>query len=1003
MSKSLKIVLGIVVGLVVLYTLLGFFAVPWAITNKLPVMLTEELNRPVAIQEASFNPFLFKLQVKGFGLQEADKSPIAGFDELFVDFEPLSSLKNQAYTFAKIRLGLPYGLVMVRPDGSVNVAEMGQPDSGDRDREPPEEVLKDGADEPEGLPAILIEELAIQQGMVEFVDASRPTPFEAHIVPINLTLEQFSTQKGRANPYALSAELQDEEKIAWEGTLTLEPVQSQGNLTLENIQLSGIWAYLHDQFRFLIPQGVATLKGQYELSVNDDVVDVMVNQGTVTVQDVQIQEKGASEAVIDLPFFEVDGVSVDVGKQEVRIPTAKSRDARLTGWLDEDGEMNYQTLFTPLDADKDEASKAALSDAQDSANAELPWTVFVQDIALENYTVELEDRQPDIPVKLLLDSLQLHTSEFSTNFDKPLPIDLSFHLNQTGKANLKGSVAIEPVSVQLDVALADIALQPFKSYISPFVQFDVEDGALSLAGKARYQDSAKAEPLVTFNGGLDIAQLALVDPAQAKPFVQWEALKLKDFSLAVEPTSVKLKEVALVKPALVMSVDPDGGLNFFRLFSPAGQEEPDTDKSTKAETAPEESEGPPTPVKIQTVRLENLQASIADLSVTPNVRTKIADLSGTIKGLSSEQLAKADVSIKGKVGGYAPILIEGQINPLSEDAYTDLVLSFKNLDLTTVSPYSGKFAGYPISKGKMTLELDYKLSQKELVGENKVFVDQITMGKQVESPDATSLPIPLALALLKDRKGKIDIDLPVRGNIDDPEFSYWGLIGQALVNLITKVAASPFSIVGGLVGEIAGGDADALQYVAFPAGEKEVPLPEQEKLLALGKAIAERPGLRLEITGAADPDLDSKALAAAKLLTQLKKAKFVEQPPSSEEGEISIDQVELTPEEEAQFFTKLYREKFGDSAATNSAKDSDDPEKASKKPTVEEMKEALLKDIPVDEGQLRFLAQQRAQHIQDFLIQKAEIPNDRVFLVEVLLTPEVEQDLVRSPLALGAN
>ncbi len=1002
MKKVFKIFLVVGVALFLLYIALGFWGVPWVITNKLPAMLTEELNRPVTIQEASFNPFLFKLQVKGFGLQETDESPIAGFDELFVDFEPLSSLKNQAYTFAHIRLGLPYGFVMVRPDGSVNVAEMGQQGSADDEGELPQDV-PEGGEEAQGLPAILIEVLAIQQGMVEFVDASRPTPFEAHLVPINLTLEQFSTQKGRANPYALSAELQDEEKISWEGTLTLEPVQSQGSLTLENIQLSGVWAYLHDQFRFLIPQGVATLKGQYELSVNDDDVDVVVNHGTVTVKDVQIQKKGASEAVIDLPFFEVDGVSVDIGKQEVRIPTAKSQDARLTGWLDEEGEMNYQTLFTPVDADKVEASETALSDAQDSANSESSWTVLVQDIVLENYTVDFEDRQPEIPVKLLLDSLQLHTSEFSTNFDKPLPIDLAFNLNQTGKADLKGAVTIEPLAVQLDVALSNIALPPFESYLSPFVQFDVEDGALSLAGKARYQDGAKTEPLVTFDGGLAIEQLALVDPAQAKPFVQWDALKLKDLNLAVEPTSVTLQEVALVKPALVMAMDPDGGLNFSRLFSPVGQEETDIDDSTYSDTASEQSDVPPTPVKIKTVRLENLQASIADLSVTPHVRTKIADLSGTIEGLSSEQLAKADVSIKGKVGGYAPLLIEGQINPLSEDAYTDLVLSFKNLDLTTVSPYSGKFAGYPITKGKITLNLDYKLSQKELVGENKVFVDQITMGKHVDSPDATSLPIPLALALLKDRKGKIDIDLPVRGNIDDPEFSYWGLIGQALVNLITKVAASPFSIVGGLVGEIAGGDADALQYVAFPAGEKEVALPEEEKLLALGKAIAERPGLRLEITGAADPDVDSRALAAAKLLLQLKKAKFVEQPHSNEEGDISIDQVKLMPEEKAQFFTKLYREKFGDAAATNSAKDSDNSEKASKQPTVEEMKEALLKDIPVDEGQLRLLAQQRAQHIQDFLIQKAQIPNDRVFLVEVLLTPEVEQDLVRSPLALGVN
>ena len=996
MPKSLKILLMVMVGLVLLYTAIGFWGVPWAITHKLPQVLTEELHRPVAIREAAFNPFLFKLQVKGFALEESNGSPLAGFDELFVDFEPLASIKAQAYTFAQIRLGLPYGLAVIRPDGSLNLADLGPPPDESLAESPSSDPA---SDEPAELPPVFVQQIQIQQGMVEFRDLSRPTPFMADVVPINLSLEKFTTQQGQANPYSLSAELSEGERIGWEGTVTLEPFQSEGDLVLEGIRLDSLWAYLQDQFHFAIPQGLLTVKGHYEVAAAANGADVQVREGRVTLHDLAIQEKGAPESVISLPLLDLQGVRVNVAKQSVRIPSVTAQDARFVGWLDERGDMNYQSLFTPIEAD----GESSADSAEAPSDAE-PWSVVIDDLDWKNFTIEFEDRQPAPPVRMVFDAVHFHTSQVSSTLEDPLPIDLSFNFNDTGKANLKGTVAIEPLSVELDLALADIALQPFAPYLDPFVQFAVDGGVLTLEGQTHYQDGVETEPMVTFAGALDISQVALVDPASAKPFLQWDGLNLKDLALTVEPTTVSLDEVALVNPSVKVSLDPDGGLNVTRLFTPPGQSD-DTTSDDQEETG-KETEGPVTPVKIQTVRLENFQASIADLSITPNVVTKIKGLTGTIKGLSSDQLAKADVSITGNVDGYSPVKIEGQINPLSEDAYTDLVMSFKNLDLTTVSPYSGRFAGYPITKGKLTLDLDYKLSQKELIGENKVLIDQMTMGSRVDSPDATSLPIPLALALLKDRKGKIDIDLPIRGNLDDPEFSYGGLILQALVNLITKVATSPFSIVGGLVGGIVGGDSDNLQYVAFPGGSSELSSDEEEKLGALSKALADRPGLRLEITGAVDPSLDGRAMAEAALLAQLKKAKFVEQPPSDSQSQLGFKDIELTPGEEAQYLIDLYKKQFSETAPvkTDSESSGENAEKkGSQGLTVEAMKAALVKDMKVDDGQLRLLAQQRAQHVRDYLIQQASFPSDRIFLVEVSLSPVVENDLVRSPMALAAN
>jgi hypothetical protein len=496
---------------------------------------------------------------------------------------------------------------------------------------------------------------------------------------------------------------------------------------------------------------------------------------------------------------------------------------------------------------------------------------------------------------------------------------------------------------------------------------------------------------------MGVTRLALEDPMQNNPFLKWDSLELKQMDLQVEPTSVNLQAIELVDPAVVVSIDADGGMNLKRLFSPpASQVEEDKQKEEEEKKGVGESDTiPPAPVKIGSVTITNLLARFADLSITPNVVTQIEGLTGTIKGLSSDQLAKADVALEGTVDQYAPFKIAGQINPLSEEAYTDLTFSFKNLDLPTVSPYSGKYAGYPITKGKLSLDLMYKISEKTLVGENKVLIDQITMGEKVESPDATSLPIPLALALLKDRKGHIDIDLPVRGNLDDPDFSYGGVIWNALVNLLTKVVTSPFAVLGGLLG-VSGED---LQYIAFPAGNVQLPSGEQQKLSALGKALDDRPALRLEITGTADPQVDRQALAAGQLRKQLQKRTFV-QGSSAVTKEVSVEKIELNPEEEVQLLSELYAEKFGVQPITSS---SSSEEKTSGLPTPEQMQAKLLETIQVKDEQLRSLAQQRAQGIREYLIQEVHVPGDRVFLVEPNLSPVTGEGTVRSPLSLTAN
>ena len=386
--------------------------------------------------------------------------------------------------------------------------------------------------------------------------------------------------------------------------------------------------------------------------------------------------------------------------------------------------------------------------------------------------------------------------------------------------------------------------------------------------------------------------------------------------------------------------------------------------------------------------LSKLSATFVDESIQPTVNTGIQDLSGTIKGLSSKQLSKAEVSLAGKVDKVAPINIQGQINPLSEDAFTNLKFIFQGLDLTAVSPYAGKYAGYPIAKGKLSLDLNYQVSKKQLVGENKVLIDQFTFGEKTESPDATGLPVRLAVALLKDRRGMIDIDMPVRGDLNEPDFRYGRVLLNALLNVITKVATSPFAALGGLV---AGGGED-LQYIEFQAGAETLESGGQQKIESLAKALQERPNLRVEVVGAADLTRDPEAMALQKMNAEVQR-RFTK-------GGTKNLQTVMSQEREFEFLSDLYAEKLGKQPTKR--------EEVTGGKTVErvlsmdELRRQLIPAMTVDESELRSLAQGRAKAIREQLIAPGRLPEERVFLVEAELIHS-EGTQVRSRLNLAGN
>ncbi|WP_369798741.1 DUF748 domain-containing protein [Achromobacter sp. DMS1] len=260
--------------------------------------------------------------------------------------------------------------------------------------------------------------------------------------------------------------------------------------------------------------------------------------------------------------------------------------------------------------------------------------------------------------------------------------------------------------------------------------------------------------------------------------------------------------------------------------------------------------------------------TFTDRFVKPNYVAELSSVEGSISAVSSMRPQPAKVQVTGRVYTTAPLSISGVVQPFAKFLALDLKASAKGVDLPRFTTYSAKYVGYPIKRGKLSVDLEYKIKNRDLTASNHVVLNQLTFGDKTNSPDATKLPVLLAVALLKDSRGNIDINLPISGSLDDPQFSVGGIILRVLGNLLVKAVTSPFSLLAS-----AFGSDEELSYVEFAPGSAALTPESLERIETLGKALADRPGLKMDISGRADPAADDAGLRQAWVVAQIRAAK----------------------------------------------------------------------------------------------------------------------------------
>ncbi len=815
--------------------------------------------------------------------------------------------------------------------------------------------------------ACRISHLKINHGILNFHDERVEPVFAARYEPLDLEISNFSNEPEKQTEYNLKITSDAAEELQVDGSFILEPVTVKAHLDLSKVPINRYRPYYHTFFHGDFSSGYVATGGTLNfIQKAGEKAETSLDDFALELTELEVNDPGGAR-ILNLPELKVAAKRIDLGKRDVIISSCRARDGLVNIRRQADGSFNLMD-FKPDDKGDQGIDKKTEPKADGSQAAD--WHVLLQQGSLENFQVELQDQALETPATLVANRINLEVEHLGSRPTEKGRVKIDLGLVQSGQLLVSGTVALTPPEVELDINLKKLPLKAFQPYLAENINMVLVNGQLQTTGRLRFKQEQSKEPQFSFSGNARIRSLKIVDGIKAEEFLSWQDVSLHKIAFTSQPLSFSLDELTAAGLKLQVILLPDGRSNLQVMMGGEPAQEQDPDKNPEPA---DQSRSDPFEVVLKKVNINQGEFSFTDQRMSPTFHLNLTDLQGEVKGLTSREPEPARVSLKGRLDGQSPVLVKGSVAPFAQELFLDLTVSSQGIGMTTFTPYSGKFIGQTIGRGKLYLDLNYKVEKGQLQAENRIFLDQFNFGTQIDSPDALHLPVKLAVALLRDRRGEIHLNIPVRGDLNDPKFSLGGIIVKIFVNLIAKAVTSPFALLGSLVG---GGSQD-LNQVLFEPGMAELADPAKSILDKLAKILYERPGLKLEIAGNADPDSDRPALHEAHFLRLLKAQKFKDVVRKNKTV-ASVNDITIKDSEFKTYLWKAY-------------KDAPIPKQKNLiglvKKIAPEEQERLLKDsIKIENGELLALARRRAKAAMSYLTEKGPVESRRLFLV----TPKLE-------------
>ena len=874
-------------GVIVAVLAFAWLALPGIIQSQAERFIAEKTGHRLSMARLEINPLALSVHVRELRLDDPAGAPLAGFSELFVDLSA-KSLTRRALVFDEIRLDGLNARLIQRSEGGLNWAPLldalqgkePQPGSG-------------------GLPRLDILHLRVGGAQFEFADQRITPAFVTRIEPLDLELNEVSTLPDDSGKFKLTAKTLSGAQLAWQGDVTLNPLASQGHIALSDIDLERLAPLLKDQLPIAPPSGIAALGVDYRLAQAGSRLSLTLERLGISVGALRLQ-MAAGDAT---PQLVVDRVEIrdgrfDLGAQQLTLGAIQLQGNRIEAIIEKKGLTSVLTLddITLTDAKVDlvqrNATLAAVTgkgggasvrrdargkidllgviDAlaakptaksvapakpapQMPAERSTPWRFRVEHVALAGFGIAVRDDTVSPAMELALDNIAVTIDGVSENLKAVLPLKVSLDARGGGRLEIAGKFKPADAAVELQVKLTDLALKVAQPYVSKFAALDLVGGKLSAAG--RITRTAKGS---AYRGSFAVSDLRLNEAGTQNVFLACKSLSSSD--LEVSPAQLNMALLSLDGLDTKLIIDKDKSTNLKRVLradavippepsqgTPAREAESPSRKATAREAPPAavESAAPAFLIKIDRLRFRGGALYFADNSLVLPFGTHIHGLRGSIGGLSSKPGAPGQLELDGEVDEFGLARAVGEADFFHPTDFMDIKVVFRNVEMTHLTPYAATFAGRKINSGKLSLELEYKIKQRQLQGENRIIIDRLELGERVESPTAKDLPLDLAIAILSDSDGRIDLGLPISGSLDDPQFSYGQIVWKAITNVLGKIVTAPFRALGALFG----GGGEKLDNIAFEAGANKLTPPEREKLVRLATVLNKRPGLSLTVHG----------------------------------------------------------------------------------------------------------------------------------------------------------
>lgn len=795
----------------------------------------------------------------------------------------------------------------------------------------------------------------VSGGALRLVDGSTKPVFRSTVRDLEVKAERISGQPGERGQVALSFSTDLGAAVSADVAVALSPVAAEGRVSAKGLNLKRLYPYYAPLLNLEVGDGVLEAATAFAVSIESNgQALVRTTEGVAEIADLRLLLPGEKEPLWRVPNLVAKGITVDSATRRVALAELSVNAAVGRIQRDADGVLNFARVL-----------RTGSGDPRGAAAAE-DWQFAIERATYERGALAFDDRVPATPFHARASDIRLVATGLSTAPGKAARLEARARIGNAGRLAVKGPLAARPFRGRLEVDAAGIELAPWQSYLEGYANVVVTAGTAAARGVLDIGAGTAAAdtPAIGWKGEVTLSDFVSFDKPTMSDLARWKRLALTEVDATSTPARLRIGQVAADSFFARVILHDDATLNLQRLLRPPGEVPAPAVPAVAA--APVTAEPVPPPVAIDRIVLTDGSVEFFDYFVKPNYSARLTNVSGSVSAMS--RTTTGDVDIVARLERLAPVEIRGRLNPFARDLVLDLTGKARDIELSPLSPYAVKYAGYGIEKGKLAFDVHYAIEGRKLAASNRVVLDQLTFGERVESPTATKLPVLLAVALLKDARGVIDINLPIEGSLDDPKFSVGGLIVQVIVNLLTKAITAPFALISAALG----GGAE-MAWLEFDPGSAALNAAAEAKAGTLAKALVDRPGLKVEITGRADAASDAAGLrrAAVERAIRVQKAKATA---AGGDGQVSAEDVVVAADERNRYLTAAYRE----------APIADRPRNfigMLKEVPPAEMEAMLERHAGADAEALRELAQRRAQAVKDWMAGTGGIAAERLFLV----------------------